>query len=162
VKDTGHIVVAVDAMGGDYAPHAVVQGAVQAAGRRGIAVILTGPANLLRDELEQAGGAGLPISIEDAPQAVAMDEAPLSAHRRKPGSSVRVAASIVARGDADALFRPATRARHFWRRARLSGWRPASRGRPWRSPCRRERAPPSCWMPARTSTAWPSICASSG
>ena len=33
-----------------------------------------------------------------------MDESPLTAHRRKPGSSVRVAAALVARGEAQALF----------------------------------------------------------
>ena len=36
-------VVAVDAMGGDHAPAAVVAGAVQAARRRGLKIILTGP-----------------------------------------------------------------------------------------------------------------------
>jgi glycerol-3-phosphate acyltransferase PlsX len=97
-------VVAVDAMGGDHAPAAVVAGAVQAVRRRGLKVILTGPESALRAELDAAGGNGLGISIVDAPQSVGMDESPLAAHRRKPGSSVRVAASIVARGEAAALF----------------------------------------------------------
>jgi glycerol-3-phosphate acyltransferase PlsX len=91
-------------MGGDQAPAAVVAGAVQAAQRPGISILLTGPSNLLKSELSQAGGDGLPITIVDAPQSVAMDESPLQAHRRKPGSSVRVAAGLVARGEADALF----------------------------------------------------------
>ena len=97
-------VVAVDAMGGDHAPAALVAGAVQAARRRGLKVVLTGPADLLRAELETAGGAGLGIGIVDAPQSVGMDESPLTAHRRKPESSVRVAAALVARGDAQAFF----------------------------------------------------------
>jgi glycerol-3-phosphate acyltransferase PlsX len=97
-------VVAVDAMGGDHAPAAVVAGAVQAVKRRGLKVVLTGPAALLRQELEAAGGTGLGITIADAPQAVGMDESPLTAHRRKPDSSVRVAAALVARGEAGALF----------------------------------------------------------
>src|SRR5436190_3434918 len=97
--------IAVDAMGGDLAPGAVIAGALQAVKRRGVAVTLTGPIDLLRVHLEQLGGAsGLPLSIVDAPQAVGMDESPLTAHRRKPGSSVRVAAALVARGDAAALF----------------------------------------------------------
>jgi len=92
-------------MGGDQAPVAVVAGAVQAVKRRGVAVILTGPAEIIRHELEQVGGAsGLPLTIVDAPQTVGMDESPLAAHRRKPGSSVRVAAGLVARGEAAALF----------------------------------------------------------
>jgi len=97
-------VVAVDAMGGDHAPAAVVAGAVQAARRRGLKIILTGPESSLRAELDAAGGSGLGIVIVDAPQSVGMDESPLTAHRRKPGSSVRVAAALVARGDASALF----------------------------------------------------------
>jgi glycerol-3-phosphate acyltransferase PlsX len=97
-------VIAVDAMGGDHAPAAVVAGAVHAVKRRGLRVVLTGPADLLRTELDAAGGAGLGITIVDAPQSVGMDESPLVAHRRKPDSSVRVAAALVARGDAQALF----------------------------------------------------------
>jgi glycerol-3-phosphate acyltransferase PlsX len=99
------ITIAVDAMGGDLAPAAVVAGAIQAVKRRGVAVILTGPADLLREQIEQAGETvEWPLSIADAPQAVSMDESPLAAHRRKPGSSVRVAAGLVARGVADGLF----------------------------------------------------------
>jgi glycerol-3-phosphate acyltransferase PlsX len=92
-------------MGGDLAPGAVVAGALQAVRRRGVGVILTGPADTRRQELDLLGGvAGLPLTILDAPQAVGMDEPPLQAHRRKPGSSVRVAAAAVARGEAAALF----------------------------------------------------------
>ena len=92
-------------MGGDQAPAAVVAGALQAVKRRGVAVILTGPADVIRSEIEQLGGAsGFPLTIVDAPQTVSMEESPLSAHRRKPGSSVRVAAGLVARGEAAALF----------------------------------------------------------
>jgi len=98
--------VAVDAMGGDQAPGPVVAGALQAARRRGVAVVLVGPASLLEAEIERHGGAsGLPLSIVEAPDVVGMDEAqPLSALRRKPGASIRVAAAQVARGDAAALF----------------------------------------------------------
>jgi glycerol-3-phosphate acyltransferase PlsX len=98
------VTVAVDAMGGDLAPAAVVAGALQAS-RRGISVTLTGPAAVLHEQIEAHGGAAdAPVWVVDAPDAVAMDESPLSAHRRKPGSSVRVAAGLVARGDAQALF----------------------------------------------------------
>jgi glycerol-3-phosphate acyltransferase PlsX len=90
-------------MGGDRAPDAVVAGAVQAA-RRGVSIKLTGPADLLRPKVEALGSADLDLVIIDAPDAVAMTENPLSAHRHKPGSSVRVAANLVARGEATALF----------------------------------------------------------
>jgi glycerol-3-phosphate acyltransferase PlsX len=91
-------------MGGDRAPGAVVAGAVQAARRHGVQIALTGPADRLRAELFEAGGADLGITVIDAPEAVAMDEAPLAALRRKPRASVRVAAALVARGEASALF----------------------------------------------------------
>jgi len=97
--------IAVDAMGGDLAPGAIVAGALQAVRRHGMAVILAGPIDLIHEHLNQLGGAaGLPLTIADAPQTVSMDESPLLAHRRKPGSSVRVATALVARGEADALF----------------------------------------------------------
>ena len=91
-------------MGGDRAPGAVVAGALQATRRRGVAVTLTGPAHRLRALIDEQGGGEPSLTIVDAPDAVTMDESPLSAHRRKPGSSVRVAAGLVARGEAQALF----------------------------------------------------------
>src|SRR5688572_1718279 len=95
------ITVAVDAMGGDRAPDAVVAGAIQAARRRSIAIRLTGPSAILQSLVDHHGGADVAaLSIVDAPDPVGMDESPLSAHRRKPGSSVRVAAALVASGDA--------------------------------------------------------------
>ena len=97
--------VAVDAMGGDHAPEAVVAGALQAARQRGVGVILAGPADALRVQLAHHGGTdGVPVSVADAPDAIAMDESPLAALRRKPGASIRVAAGLVARGEAAALF----------------------------------------------------------
>jgi phosphate acyltransferase len=91
-------------MGGDLAPAAVVAGAVQAARRHGVQITLTGPVDRIRNELAQAGGDDLGITVVDAPEAVAMDEAPLAALRRKPRASVRVAAGLVADGAAGALF----------------------------------------------------------
>jgi len=98
------IVIAVDAMGGDHAPGAVVAGAMQAA-RRGLAVTLAGPVELLQQEIAKQGGeAGLAVTVADAPDTVGMDEAPLAALRRKPRASVRIAAGLVARGEAGAFF----------------------------------------------------------
>jgi len=97
--------VAVDAMGGDRAPAAVVAGAVQAATRPGLSVALVGPTAVLRDELARLRCA-IPstISVVEAPEAIAMDEAPLAALRRKPRASVKVAADLVASGGANAFF----------------------------------------------------------
>lgn len=98
-------VIAVDAMGGDRAPDAVIEGALQAARSLGVEVALAGPASLLRDHLTRYGAAGeAGLSIVDAPDVVAMDEPALAAFRRKPRSSIRVAADLVGSGEAQALF----------------------------------------------------------
>jgi glycerol-3-phosphate acyltransferase PlsX len=97
--------VAVDAMGGDRAPAAVVAGAVQAATRPGLSVALVGPTAVVRDELARLQQT-IPstVSVVEAPDAIAMDEAPLAALRRKPRASVKVAAELVASGGANAFF----------------------------------------------------------
>ncbi len=92
-------------MGGDQAPAAIVAGAVGAARRPGLEVMLVGAVDRLRPYLAQSPAAtDLPIRLVDTPDFVAMDEPPLAALRRKPRASVRLAADLVARGEAHALF----------------------------------------------------------
>src|SRR5512137_2765549 len=95
--------VALDAMGGDNAPVAIVQGAIDAA-RKGQAVILVGPEERVRAELErQRARWSLPVQVRDAPEVVAMDEHPGQAMRRKRASSIRVALDLVREGEASAV-----------------------------------------------------------
>jgi glycerol-3-phosphate acyltransferase PlsX len=97
--------VAVDAMGGDSAPGAVIDGAIRAVRRLGTRVILVGPGALLRDELMRREREETErLEVADAPEVIAMGEAPLSALRRKPRASIRVAAELVAAGRAQAVF----------------------------------------------------------
>ena len=97
--------IAVDAMGGDYAPTAIVEGAVAAARHLDAHVVLVGPAAALREALATHVDAGeLAISVVDAPDVIGMAEAPAVALRRKPRASIRVAAESVASGRASALF----------------------------------------------------------
>jgi glycerol-3-phosphate acyltransferase PlsX len=93
-------------MGGDHAPEAVVAGALDAARVvEDAAVTLVGPLETLRAELDRHAPAGSrPVTLVDAPEVVSMSESPLAALRRKPRSSIRVAADLVARGEADAYF----------------------------------------------------------
>jgi glycerol-3-phosphate acyltransferase PlsX len=96
--------IAVDAMGGDHAPRVVVDGAVAAA-RRGIAVSLVGPVDQVQAELARYHDwADLDLSIVPADAAIADTESPTAALRRKPGASIRVAADLVAQGEAAAMF----------------------------------------------------------
>ena len=95
--------IAVDAMGGDFAPANAVQGALAAA--RAVPVLLVGPHDELSRHLEQLGGeSGRDIVIRDARDVVGMNEPSTSVLRSKRGASIRVAAEAVADGQADALF----------------------------------------------------------
>ena len=97
--------VAVDAMGGDFAPRHVVDGALAASRDFDLGVALVGQAAVLEGELARHGGVDASrVRIVDAPDVIQMDESPAAALRRKPGASIKVAADIVTRGDASALF----------------------------------------------------------
>ena len=92
-------------MGGDHAPRAIVTGAVQAVREGRARVRLVGPAAVVRDELSRHDDAAkLDIPIEDAADAIGMDESPVAALRRKPRASVKVAAEAVKAGRAQAFF----------------------------------------------------------
>ena len=99
--------IAVDAMGGDYAPREIVKGAVRAVAERGSAtrVILVGRENLVRDELKRCGGNTDRIEVRDAGEVVGMGESPALAVRRKKDSSIGRAVDLVKQGDADAIVR---------------------------------------------------------
>ena len=96
--------IAVDAMGGDHAPSALVDGAVAAARHLDAQIVLIGAASRLHAALEpHPDWRDLGIHLVDAPDVIGMEEAPAAALRRKPGASIRVAADSVARGEAAAL-----------------------------------------------------------
>jgi glycerol-3-phosphate acyltransferase PlsX len=96
--------VAVDAMGGDHAPARSVDGALAAVRHLGIGVDLVGRTSAVRAELARHADANtLDIRVIDAPDVVEMAESPAQALRRKPRSSIRVAAELVAQGEAAAL-----------------------------------------------------------
>src|SRR5512138_3238284 len=101
---TGKIApVAVDAMGGDHAPAAIVHGAVNAA-RKGLPVVLVGPEPRVRDELARHhAGKDLPISVHHAAEVIDMDDHPGQAMRRKKDNSIRVCCELVKGGDACAM-----------------------------------------------------------
>lgn len=97
--------VAVDAMGGDHAPRVIVEGAIEAARTPGLGITLVGADDQVREALARIPGSSLlDIRVVSATDVVAMGEAPVQALRRKRSASIRVAADLVARGDAGALF----------------------------------------------------------
>src|SRR5579863_97428 len=97
------VTIAVDAMGGDDAPKAEVEGAIRAARSLGVRVILVGKRDIVRAELEKhADTDDLPIEIEHASERVTMDDS-VKAMRQKRDSSIHVAARLVRDGVADGV-----------------------------------------------------------
>jgi glycerol-3-phosphate acyltransferase PlsX len=95
--------IAVDAMGGDYAPREVVKGAVQAARDFEVEIILVGPMAQVEMEFGNEDAAGLPIRLVDASEVIKDGEQPVLAVMRKPNSSIALATRLVQSGEADAM-----------------------------------------------------------
>jgi glycerol-3-phosphate acyltransferase PlsX len=97
------IIVAVDAMGGDNAPGIEVEGAVAAARRWGVSVILVGDRERIEAFLVQHSTKGLDIRVHHASEVVGMHDSASDAVRRKKDSSIRVAFELVCGGQAHAV-----------------------------------------------------------
>jgi glycerol-3-phosphate acyltransferase PlsX len=94
--------IAVDAMGGDFAPEEVVKGAVEAAAS-GVAVQLVGPEPTIAALLKRHHTAGLDLSVRHAEEVIEMRESPAVAVRTKRGSSLVVGIDLVKNGEAGAF-----------------------------------------------------------
>jgi phosphate acyltransferase len=98
------ITIALDAMGGDHAPRAEVEGAILAARELGVRVLLVGLEPTVRQELARhPRHRNLPLEIVAASEVVTMQDSPSQAFRRKKDSSLHVAAKLVRDGRADAF-----------------------------------------------------------
>ncbi len=96
--------IAVDAMGGDYAPDEIVAGAVQASAELGLDVLLVGDEQQISPLLEKYNGKGIAqVEVVHAEDVITMKEEPLKAIRRKPKASINVAMNLVKQKNADAV-----------------------------------------------------------
>lgn len=95
--------VAVDAMGGDYAPEETVKGAVLAAREFATPVMLVGQVDKIEAELAKYDTKGLDIEIVRADEVIGMGESPGTALRKKKNASIIVTVQQVAEGKAQAL-----------------------------------------------------------
>lgn len=96
--------VALDAMGGDNAPGAIVQGAIDVvAKRQDIHIFLVGQENVIEEELNKYEYPKEQISIVNATEIIETAEPPVMAIRRKKDSSIVVAMNMVKNGKADAF-----------------------------------------------------------
>jgi phosphate acyltransferase len=106
-------VIALDAMGGDLAPAATVEGALRAHRERGLDVLLVGDEPRVAAELRRLGAGDGELRIHHASEVVEMGEHPGQALRRKKDSSIRVcfdlcksgaAAGMVSAGNSGAVL----------------------------------------------------------
>ncbi|NOZ61203.1 MAG: phosphate acyltransferase PlsX [Calditrichaeota bacterium] len=97
--------IAVDAMGGDFAPRAVVTGAISAARTdRNLEIVLVGDEEAVKRELSlHFRTQELPISIHHASQVIEMKDSPAHALRRKRDSSISVAMELHKKGEVAAV-----------------------------------------------------------
>jgi phosphate acyltransferase len=95
--------IALDAMGGDHAPRAEVEGAIMAAREYDVRVLLVGVEATVRQELNRHRYRAPSIEVVNATEVITMRDSPSQAFRRKKDSSLHVAARLVHDGKADAL-----------------------------------------------------------
>lgn len=94
--------IAIDAMGGDFAPKEVVQGALLAAKEYQIQIVLVGDQTSIEAEMAGDDAGGL-LTIQHAPEVIEMDEHPGVAIRKKRNSSIVIGNGLVKNGAADAM-----------------------------------------------------------
>lgn len=97
--------IALDAMGGDYAPLCNIEGAIQFASEYKIGVYLVGNKDIIQQQIQKnnLSISGLPIEIVHAEETIGMDESPSIALRKKRNSSMHVAGKLVREGKAQAF-----------------------------------------------------------
>jgi len=94
--------IAVDAMGGDFAPAAVIEGSVSGAREYGVGIIFAGPRERIQAELAKHDTSGLDIEIEHTDEYLIEGEPPAYAMRKKRNASIVVAVKLVKEGKAAA------------------------------------------------------------
>ncbi len=95
--------IAVDGMGGDYAPEEIVKGSVIAAKEYGVQIALIGPSERMNQELAKHDLAGAEIEVVHASEYLVEGEPPAYALRQKRDASVAVATKLVREGKANAM-----------------------------------------------------------
>ena len=97
--------IAIDAMGGDNAPDAILRGTAAALEKyKDVEIVLFGPEQLLKEKLSSYSYDESRLSIEDAPDVISLHESPVLAIRRKKNSSIVRALDYVRDGKAQAFL----------------------------------------------------------
>ena len=96
--------VAVDAMGGDFAPEEIIKGAVAAARGGEVDIILVGREDVVTEGLRKEGAPEGLVRVVHAPEAIIEGEPPAVAIRQKRESSIVVGTKLIKQGEADAFI----------------------------------------------------------
>jgi len=97
-------VIALDAMGGDNAPEAIVKGAIEALRKfQDVSILLFGPQQRMEELTRDASDVASRLEICDAQEVITMEEAPMMAVRKKKNSSLVLAMESVREGRAGAV-----------------------------------------------------------
>lgn len=100
----GVVRLAIDAMGGDYAPAEIVAGVVEGARDFGLSLILVGDPDAIQRELARHSTDGLPLEVVPSSGAVRMEDDPVQSVRTRSETSINVACSLVLQGRADGVL----------------------------------------------------------
>ena len=95
--------IALDVMGGDYAPVELLAGAMKWLQENEGQIILVGDQELINEELQQHSYDPSRLEVFHASQVIGMDESPAVALRKKKDASIVVASRLVKDGIADAV-----------------------------------------------------------
>ncbi|MFC2034542.1 phosphate acyltransferase PlsX [Chloroflexota bacterium] len=96
--------IAIDAMGGDYAPEEIVKGSIMGAREYGVDITLAGPKDRIETELAKHDYSGLNIGVVHTDEYLVEGEHPAYALRQKRKASILVATKLVRDGEADAVI----------------------------------------------------------
>jgi len=97
--------ICIDAMGGDHAPNAIIEGAVRAlANHKDVTIILTGKKEVIEKQLANYSYDKKRIEIVDARQVIGMAEKPVEAIKKKKDSSLVKAFEILRDQECDAVI----------------------------------------------------------
>ncbi len=95
--------IAVDAMGGDFAPQAIVEGAFLASKKHGVKVVLVGDEDRVGKELSKYPTSKLPVYVHHAPHVVAMHDSPSVVLRKMKDTSIKVALDLAKEGQVNGV-----------------------------------------------------------
>jgi glycerol-3-phosphate acyltransferase PlsX len=91
--------IAVDAMGGDFAPEEIIKGSVAGAREHNVGIVLVGPQDIIEAELTKCDTSSLNIEIAHTDEYLLEGENPAYAMRRKRNTSIMVATKLVKEGN---------------------------------------------------------------